>query len=84
MTIKEQVIRLEKNVTKDLRWVRSEISGLKDSVDKRIKPMEDYFVGLEAVAEAKKQGTISINEDVWNVLKWLILIVAGLAGVKLL
>lgn len=84
MTLKEQIKRLEKSIAEDFKAVQTEIHSVKKHFNGRLKPIEDYFIGQKAIEEAKKKGSISINQEVWNVVKWLILIIGGLVGVKLI
>lgn len=49
-----------------------------DAIDKRVTRVEDE------VKLAKRRGDISISKEAWNVLKWMLLIIGGLAGVKLI
>lgn len=84
MTIKEQIRHLEKDFTAELTKMRAEIGRVSRSFNKRLLPVEDYVVGQKALVEAKKKGTISISEEVWNVFKWLVLIIGALLGLKLI
>lgn len=67
----------------DLRRWRVEIT-------KMVNQIHDYMVNQQGVTEGKKEtegkksGTISIAPEVWTVLKWLILIIGALVGLKLI
>lgn len=77
MTIKQQIETLDK----DFRIFRK-------SVNRRLNPMYKSFLAEQKadkdLQEAKKQGSISISSEAWNVIKWLILIIGALAGVSLI
>lgn len=70
MTVKEQIQRLERGQ-----------KALSRKLNRELAPIKAY---IEAQPREDKKDSISISSEVWNVLKWLILIVGGLAGVNLL
>ena len=79
-----QISRLDKKVEKRHSTMLATFAKFRKEVHKELTPFHDYLIGQAALAEATKQGTVSINGEVWNVLKWLVLIIAGLLGAKLL
>lgn len=78
MTIKEQITSLEKHF--DRKFVE-----MKTYVDDKIAPLHDYFIGQDAIN--KNQSTvnkgINIDPKVYDLIKWLVLIIGTIVGAKI-
>lgn len=62
------------------------VKGFND-VNKRIDPIHDFMnreIGkAQGLAEARKSSTLGVTREQWDIIKWLVLIIGGLVGVKL-
>lgn len=57
------------------------VKGFKE-VNDRINPIHDFMVGQQAVSSIKHEPS-SKEQQLWDIIKWLILIVVAFAGIKL-
>lgn len=79
----KKIEKLDIKVERKHNILTAAFNKFKKEIRNELKPFHDYLVGQEAIDKAKRQGTISISNEVWNILKWLILIIGALVGVKL-
>lgn len=82
--LQNQIVQLDKKVERRHSTMLNAFTRFKKEIRKDLLPFHDFIVAQNAITEAKKSGAISINSEVWNIIKWLILIIGGLVGVKLL
>ena len=54
-----------------------------DETNKRINPIHDFMVGQQAIAQNKQNAPNTKEQQMWDIIKWLILVIAAFAGVKL-
>lgn len=62
--------------------MNTRFNGLKKYIDKRIMPFHDYLTGRQAIEKYRKPEDIKISKEVWGLIKWLIIIILALVGVK--
>lgn len=80
-----QNTQLTKDIGKQVAEGFKTLNGRINANERRIDKLEwEQVNDHDNIEDAKKKGNISINSDVLNIVKWLILIIAGLIGVKLL
>jgi phosphate uptake regulator len=81
-----QIKEVDKRSEKRHKSVLTTITGFKKEMRDQLQPFHDYLVGVEAVNKNKdtlsKQGNISIDPKVYDLIKWLILIVGTIVGVN--
>lgn len=77
MTVKEQLIQLEK------RFDRKLVS-LKRELQKEITPLKDFMAGQQDVKKLEKGQDISISPAAWNIIKWLLLFIGALVTGRVL
>lgn len=52
-----------------------------DKVEGKVQTFHDYMVGQKAVAASNP--SVNVTSELLNIMKWLILIVGGLVGIRL-
>lgn len=84
----KQIENLEKKMDRKFNKVYRDFRDFRKEVRDKLQPFHDYLVGVEAVKEEHGNKSdakhVNISPEAWNVIKWLILIIGGLLGVKLL
>lgn len=63
------------------------LSKFKADIHNQLQPFHDYLVGQDAINENQsninRRNAINLDPKVYDLLKWLILIIGTIVGVKL-
>lgn len=73
----------EKDDRREFKLINTKLN----SIMPKVEQMHDYIIRQKAIDgiqnEAKKSGSISITPEVWNIIKWLIIIIVGFVGYRI-
>lgn len=80
----EQIERVDKRSEKRHKSVLSSLTAFKKEMRDQLQPFHDYLVGQDAINknQASINKGINIDPKVYDLIKWLILIVGTLVGVS--
>jgi hypothetical protein len=86
-TTKQQIDSLEKNMNSRFQDMNKKFESFEKEVRGQIAPLHDYVVGQKAVAKNKGapftlSENIGVPKDVVNIIKWLVLIIGSIVGIK--
>lgn len=85
--LSDRIEKLDDKVERKFHNMNTAFTKFRSDIRGQLQPFHDYLVGIEAVNKAstsdKGNGrNIIIPQIVWDVVKWMVLIIATLVGVK--
>lgn len=80
-TTKDSILRLERKVDKGF-------SDMKTYVDRKVQPIHDFMKEEQGYNRGRKDsgknGAISLDPRIADLLKWLVLIIGTIVGARLI
>lgn len=77
----DKIEAVDKKVDRRFSSMNQKLDNFKTEVNEKLQPFHDYLVGINALKESSKG--INLDPKVYDLIKWLILIIGAIIGVKL-
>lgn len=72
-------------LTSDVNRRFAAVNRKLDIMRPQVEEMHDFIIDSKAFERGRGQaggGSININKDVWGIIKWLIIVLLAVAGIK--